>query len=109
MGTCHGHLVDAQIKGLDHNDFISQGGIHKDLQYRLRFGPAAKAEERPTKDIEAKEKAELDAVRAGLRDELPWASWPERNAPRTAASSSAPIIGCAMRITVRRTPIRTQT
>jgi pimeloyl-ACP methyl ester carboxylesterase len=55
------------IKGLDHNDFISQGGIHKDLQYRRRFGDGAKGEERPAKDVEAKEKAELDAVRAGYK------------------------------------------
>jgi dienelactone hydrolase len=48
------------IKELDHNDFIAQGCIRKDLRYRLHLGdPNQTAEDR------AKEKAGLGAVEAG--------------------------------------------
>jgi hypothetical protein len=55
------------IKDLDHNDFISQGGIHKDLNFKLRFGPDVKGGDRPSKEEEAKDKAELEATRAGYK------------------------------------------
>jgi pimeloyl-ACP methyl ester carboxylesterase len=53
------------VTGLDHNDFISQGGIRKELHYRLRLGRPGQAAPDSTAMGEAKEKASLETTKAG--------------------------------------------
>jgi hypothetical protein len=53
------------IKDLDHNDFISQGPIGRELRHRLRFPNPAPGDRDAQADGEGKEKARLDAVRSG--------------------------------------------
>jgi hypothetical protein len=51
------------IRDLDHNDFISQGGIGTALRYQLRFPDSARGRADALDSGEAKDKASLDAVK----------------------------------------------
>jgi pimeloyl-ACP methyl ester carboxylesterase len=50
------------VKDLDHNDYISQGGIHKERLYQLHLGDPDQ-----TEAARAEEKASLERTRAGYQ------------------------------------------
>jgi hypothetical protein len=52
------------LRDLDHNDFITQGGIGRYLRYRLRFPNSPHALQEKLVAEEAEDKAKLDAVKA---------------------------------------------